>query len=701
MIGVSENPDNLARIIVKNLFEFQFKGEIILVGKKKGIFFGREICTSIEDIKEGIDVAVILTPAFSVPGILESCGRKKIRWAIIETGGFSEYSKEGAQLENEVLRIAKKWRMRIVGPNGIGLINVENGFVVPFINMKRDSARIGKVSILAQSGGVSLTYFNLLTSANVGIAKVVSMGNKLDLDEIDYLKYLIQDPQTEIIGLYLESLERGIELIGLARSTSKPIILHKANTGESSRHIAKLHTAALANDDKVVDAALRQADIIRAKDFRTFVNDVKILSLPAMKGNNLVILSRSGGIAIVAADSAEHYGFKLFPLRKDFTERIHNYFRAKVIQPTNPLDLGDLLDFDLYTKILDQVLRINGVDGVLFMHGSAGEEKEPSRRLIHAVKDLSSRHQKPIALCYVTEEEELAYIKRTIDCPVFTEPSEALSALAVSRERHRKQNILIEKPPVFAVDRRRVKRLIQKAKKDGRDLLLPEAFNVLQAYRIPVADYQVISRKEDLRKAIGKMEGPFAFKMISPEFSHKSDVGGVILNIRHLPEAEEAYKKIKKLNRGSSSGVLVQKMIAYGKEVILGAKRDPSFGPVVLFGLGGIYVEVLKESSLRVAPINRSEAIEMISELKASNILRGVRGEQPSDIGALVENLLRLSQLMIDFPEIEGIDVNPVMVLKKGAIAVDARLLLTPKKVGDQNPKSEYRNPKQSRNSNF
>ena len=677
VIGASENPDNLARTIVENLFEFQFKGEIIPVGKKKGYLFGREICTSIEDIKEGIDVAVILTPASTVPRILESCGRKKIRWAIIETGGFSEYSEEGARLEKEILRIAKKWKMRIVGPNGIGLINVETGFVVPFINLKRDPVRKGKVSVLAQSGGVSLSYFNLLTSANVGIAKVVSMGNKLDLDEIDYLKYLIQDPQTEIIGLYLESLKKGRELMEIARSTSKPIILHKANTGESSRHIARLHTAALADDDKVVDAALKQADIVRAKDFRTFVNAVKILSLPAMKGKNLIVLSRSGGIAIVAADSAEHYGFQLFPLRRDFTRRIHNYFRAKVIQPTNPLDLGDLFDFDLYTKILDQVLRIKEVDGLLFMHGSAGEEKEPSRRLIHAVKDLSSRYQKPIALCYATEEEELAYIKKAIDYPIFIEPSEALSALAVSREHYRKQNILKERPPLFSVARRRVKRLIQKAKKEGRDPLLSEAFEVLQAYGIPVADYEVISRKEDLKKVMQKMEGPFAFKLISPEISHKSDVGGVVLNIRHLQEAEKAYEKIKKLNTGSSSGVLIQKMIAHGKEVILGGKRDPSFGPVVLFGPGGIYVEILQESSLRVAPINRPEAMEMISELKASNILRGVRGEPPSDIDASVENLLRLSQLMVDFPEIEGIDINPVMVLEKGALAVDCRIILS------------------------
>ena len=676
VVGVSEKPDNLARIIVEDLFEFQFNGEIFLAGKKEGILFGRRIHTSMDDLREGIDVAVILTPAPTIPGILEACGRKKIRWAIVEAGGFREFSEEGARLEEEILRIARKWGIRIVGPNGIGLINLENGFVVPFVRLKQDAVHKGKVSVLAQSGGVTIGYFNLLASANVGIAKMVSMGNKLDLNEIDYLRYLIQDPQTEIIGLYLEGLERGRELIEIARSTSKPIILHKANIGEGSHHIAKLHTAALANDDRVVDAALRQADIIRARDFRFFASAVKILSLPPMKGNNLIVLSRSGGIAIVAADSAERYGFKLFPLAKSFTGRIQSYFRAKVIQPTNPLDLGDLFDFDLYTKILDQALRIKGVDGILFQHGSAGEEKEPSRRLIHAVKELSFRHRKPVALCYFTEEEELAFIKRTFDYPIFTEPSEALSALAVSREYYRKQNVLKEKPITYRVDRGRVKSLLQTAQGEKRDLLLPEAYEVLRAYGIPVADYQIVRQKEDLKKVMNKIGVPVALKIVSQEISHKSDVGGVVLNINRESEAEEAYDKMKRLVKGPSSEVLVQKMVSDGREVILGAKHDPSFGPVLLFGLGGIYVEVFKDISLRVAPINRSEAEEMIWELKTSAILKGVRGEKPLDMRALVENLLRLSQLMMDFPEIEGIDINPVKVLEKGTVAVDARILL-------------------------
>jgi acetyltransferase len=676
VVGVSERPDNLARNIVENLFEFQFNGEIFLIGKKDGILFGRRICTSMEDLHEGIDVAVILTPAPTVPGILECCGRKGIRWAIIETGGFREYSEEGAQLENEILQIARKWGIRIVGPNGIGVMNVHNGFVVPFVKLRRDPVSKGKISILAQSGGVVLTYANLLISANVGLSKIVSMGNKLDLNEIDYLKYLIADPQTEIIGLYLESLERGRELMEIARSTPKPIILHKANTGESSRHIAKLHTAALANDDKIVEAALRQADIIRTKDFRSFVNAVKILSLPPIRGKRLVIISRSGGIGVVAADSAEKHGFRLLPPDPKLQDRFHSFFRAKVIQPTNPLDLGDLFNFDLYMNILEQVLKIDVVDGILFQHAAVAEEKEPSRKFIQAVKELSFRYQKPVALQYITDEEELAYIKRALDYPIFAEPEDALMALAVSRDHYKKLNILKEKPPFFPVNRDRVEHLFQKARAEERDLLLPEAFEVIQAYGIPVADYQVVRGKDDVQKAMEKIGKPVALKVVSPGISHKSDVGGVVLNISGLSEAEKAYEKIDQLNQGKSFGILVQKMILDGKEVILGAKRDPSFGPVLLFGLGGIYVEILQETSLRIAPINRSEAEEMISELRSAAILKGIRGEPPSDRDSLIENLLRLSQLVTDFPEIEGIDINPVKVLEKGAVAVDARVLL-------------------------
>lgn len=677
VIGVSDNPDNLGRIIVENLFEFQFKGEIIMVGRKREILFGRRIHTSIEDIPEDIDVATILTPAPTIPHILQECGKKRIPWAVIETGGFSEYSEEGENLSKEILKIAKQWGIRIVGPNGIGIINIENGFVVPFVKLKKTGVNPGRVSIIAQSGGVSLAYFNLLTSSNVGISKMISMGNKLDLDEIDYLNYLIEDPKTEIIGLYLESLKNGRKLMEVASISSKPIIVHKANIGEGSHHIAKLHTDALANDDRVVDAAFKQACIIRTKDFRSFVSAVKILSLPPMKGNNLVILSRSGGIAIVAADSAERYGFELYPFSKEFTDRVHSYFRAKVIKPTNPLDLGDLFDFDLYLKILDHVLNIEEVDGVLFQHGASGDEKEPSRRLIHAIRDLSFRYQKPVALCLLTDEEELANIKRVVDFPIFSEPSEALSALATSRDFYRKKDITKEKPPLFQINKDPIKKIIDHAKKEDRDLILPEAFEILKIYGIPIADYGVVKSEKDLRILMENMEGPYVFKVISPDIYHKSDINGVILNINNLKDAIKAVEHLERIGGNRGMGVLMQKMVSGGRELILGGKKDPSFGPVILFGLGGIFVEILKETSIRVAPITEEEAYEMIFELKSSEVLKGLRGEKPYDIQSIINSLLRLSQLMMDIPEIEGVDINPFIVTNMGGFAVDVRISLS------------------------
>jgi acetate---CoA ligase (ADP-forming) len=676
VIGVSDKPDNLAANIVQNLIEFQFQGDVYPVGKHEGSLFGKPITTSLEKIPGPVDVAVILTPAPTVPAILEACGRKQIPWVVIETGGFREYSETGGNLEQEILRIARQWSIRVVGPNGVGLFNMENGFLIPFLRVRKDVVRRGKVSVLSQSGGVILTYLNLLSSANVGIAKMVSMGNKLDLDEVDYLQYLSEDPETEIIGLYAESLKRGRELMDLALSTPKPLIVQKANTGEASRQIATLHTAALANDDKVVDAAFRQSNIIRARNFRSFVSATKILSLPPMKGNNLVVLSRSGGIAIVAADFAEKYGFHLTPLSKPFQEEVHSYFRAKVIQPTNPLDLGDLFDFDLYTRILEAVLRIDGVDGVLFQHGSTGMDEEPSRKLIQAVRELSFQYEKPIALCYLTSEDELAYIKRTIDYPIFAEPEEGLSALAVSRDYHLQKHFPKETPPPYSVDAKNVQNHLMQAHRERRDLLLPEALEVLKAYGIAVAEGRIVSSKNDLKKFLRAIGGPIALKISSSQISHKSDVGGVILNLDTFSEAARAFKKLTEMGPTGTSGIYAQEMVPNGREVILGAKRDPSFGPVLLFGLGGIYTEVFQETSLRVVPITRHDAEEMISESKAAALLKEARGQRASDREGVVEDLLRLSQLMTDFPEIEGIDINPLMVLEKGAVAVDARIAL-------------------------
>ena len=330
VIGVSNTPDNLGRNIVNNLMEFQFSGEIYSVGPKGGVLFGQKIYPEISQVPGEIDLAVILTPAPTVPNILDQCGRKGIRLAIIESGGFREFSRERTQLEGEILEVARKYGLRFIGPNGIGNINMENGLCLPFMHLNREM-RLGHISILAQSGGVGLSYLGFLASENIGVNKFVSMGNKLNVDENDLLEYLIQDAGTEVICLYLEGLSDGRRLMELISASPKPVLIHKSNTGPSSARIAFSHTAAMLSDNKVVDAAFQQAGAIRVQDFEEVINYLKIMTLPRLRGNRLAVISRSGGHAVVAADACSKYGFDLPAFPRSFLAEFEKHFRASVI----------------------------------------------------------------------------------------------------------------------------------------------------------------------------------------------------------------------------------------------------------------------------------------------------------------------------------------------------------------------------------
>ncbi|MCJ7455834.1 CoA-binding protein, partial [Candidatus Bathyarchaeota archaeon] len=352
VIGVSERQENLARTIIANLCTFGYKGRLFAVGRKEGSVHGIPIATSLDQVPDGLDLAVILTPAATVPDFMEACGRKGIRRIVIESGGFSEFSQEGLRLEQRLLEIAREWDIRFVGPNCISVINLETGLCLPFGSMSTVTARLGPASVVSQSGGVSLTYVDRLCTAGVGVNKAVSIGNKTDLDETDYLAYLLQDPGTKIVCLYLESIGDGRKLMDLARSSAKPIIVHKVNRGQASRRVALSHTAALADDDRIVSAAFRQVGIFRPEDFRESVAIAQGLTLPPVRGNRLVVISRSGGHAVIAADAAERYGFQLAALPDEFIERVRALFPADVIALTNPIDLGVIFDFELYARIV-------------------------------------------------------------------------------------------------------------------------------------------------------------------------------------------------------------------------------------------------------------------------------------------------------------------------------------------------------------
>ncbi len=687
VIGVSTKPFNLGKVIAWNLTEFGFDGVVHLLGTEPGVILGRTIQTSLDDIPDPIDLAIILTPAKSVPGLMEECGRKGIRRVIIESGGFGEFSEEGRQRSDELKRIAAKYNMRFIGPNCIGIINGANGLCTPFTPMKDVFAR-GGVGILAQSGGVALSLLFMCDSEHLGYSKFATIGNKLDIDENDVLEYFIEDPDTTVICLYLESIKDGRRLTSLARRSSKPIVVHKANIGSLSRKIAQSHTEALANDDQVVDAALHQAGMVRFRDMLSYMDFVKILQLPRMKGRNLAIVSRSGGHAVIAADAAHTYGFDLPPFRQDFLDEIRKHLRADVIRLSNPLDLGDLFDYDVYARIISHTIQQENVDGILFMHTyNAMIEGEASLKLLGTVADLSEKYDKPVAVCVSTEHFEISRLHKELELPIFVSPERAILALdrSIKYEVRRAAVPQIEETvhPDPLPDDRAIQQIIDRCAGEGRSPLLPEALDMIRALGLAVPEHRVVSDVEALEEVASDLPGPYAAKVIAEGVSHKSDSGGVVLSLADLNAVREACREMSEEFRDSPDagmkGVLVQQMAprARGRyELIIGGKRDPQFGPVVLVGYGGILVEVFASTSIRMAPLSPREIDEMIKELPASDILNGIRGLPPIDREALKDAVLRVAYLMVTFPEIDQIDVNPLIVSSSGALAVDARVFL-------------------------
>jgi acyl-CoA synthetase (NDP forming) len=684
VIGVSEKPDNLGRNIIANLIEFGFGGIVYPVGPSGGFVQTHRIYRSVSDIPDHVETAVILTPAHTVPGILEECGKKGVRWAIIETAGFREYGEEGLQLEEQICKVAKEYGIRFLGPNCVGVINIDSGFSVPFLRLKKPT-ETGEVTLISQSGGVGFSVLNLMANEGIALNKFVSVGNMLDVTAEDVLEFMLDDPGTRVIFLYLESLRDGRRLMDIACRSTKPILVFKSNIGKMGKVIAASHTAALSSDDKVADAAFKQADIVRVHDATSLLNNFKALRLPPMRGVNLAVISRSGGHAVVAADSSELSGFELASLPQSFLDSIEKHFRASVIKLTNPIDLGDLFDWDVYTQILEQTLQLENVDGVVFLHTASEPEILPSRKLLERVMELVKRYDKPVAYYVSTSAQEVNYLRQTYGFPIFTAVVETIRALEMSyRYYSRMQEIRsAEQTPSFEVNRQAVRQLIKHARSEQRHLLLSESMQVLGHYGIPTALGVPASTMEEARAAAEQMGYPVAIKVISEQISHKSDVGGVQLNLRNGPAVEEAFEDmLRRIHQSypevKIDGVLVQPMVTGGQELILGGRQDPNFGPVVLIGLGGIFVEVLEEVSLRVVPITPKEAHEMIDELRGAPILKGARGHKPSDLQAVSEVLLRLSQLLIDFPEINELDINPLRVFQEnnGCRALDARIMI-------------------------
>jgi len=683
VIGVSEKPKNMGRVIVHNLILKGFSGQVHAVGPGGGTVLGRPIRKHVRDIEFPLDMAVILTPAAIVPGLVRECGEAGIRRIVIESAGFSELSSERKGLEAELLATAEAYGIRFIGPNCIGLFNTENGLATSF-TLTTTPFNEGKVSIVAQSGGVAGTYMEFLAFDAVYFNKVMSVGNKLNVDESDLLDYLVnEDDGTEIICMYLEGIKDGRRLMEIARSSPKPIIVHKSGIGRAGAASAASHTAALSSDDKVVSAAFKQAGIIRVHTAAAMIDLVKILQLPPMTGRNLAIVSRAGGHAVIAADTAEHFGFELPPFPPEDLAKIRKHVRGGVINLRNPLDLGDLFDLSIYEEIARGVLSNENIHGMVLVHTYGEADRQGSRHFIGVVKKLSARYNKPVALCLMIDDQEAGYLKQNLGLPFFKSPEEGVWALSASYRAHSfRQQKRPYTPAVKSVDTLPVRTILERAAAENRNPSQAECFDILRLYDIPVPEYRSARTAAEASAAAGHVGPPVVLKVDVPSILHKSDVGGVVLNLSN-PEAvasafEDMHTRLAPIMapREQFAALVMKQAESDGQEVIIGVKQDQTFGPTLLFGMGGVLAELLEDVSLRVVPVDRSDLMGMVREIRGYKVLTGARGSAPKDIDSLVDALLKLSQLAQDFDQIREIDLNPVMNYTEGCLALDARFIL-------------------------
>jgi acetate---CoA ligase (ADP-forming) len=681
VIGVSLKRLNLGQIILSNNHKIGCKARLYGVGKEAGDLHGAPVFSDVSELPEVPDVAIIITPAKTVPEVMKACAARGIKRVVIESGGFSEYSRDNRNLEAEVLQIARENQMRIIGPNCIGTICLEHQLVMPFV-FSAGKPQIGPVSIVTQSGGVGDTLLKIVKENHIFFNKFIAVGNKLDLDEVDFLEYLIQDESTRAIILYLEGFSRGRAFFETAMKSPKPVIVYKSNRYPLTAKIAQSHTAALSAGDDVVSAALEQAAVMRVNDEEELMVIAKALKIPPMKGNKIAVLSRSGGHAVITVDACAENGLELMDFPKSYLDRIGTIYNTNVIAHQNPLDLGEIFDYTIFTKILEETIALDGVDGIIFNHCYQSHyEAKMSREFLNGVKSLVEKSGLPVAVTLVSDAAEVLDITMNHPYPTFTMPVQSVRALRIYRDHEARISRRDSRgvPAVFPVDIEEINAIRTACGAQGRIPLTDEALAICSAAGIKPVKYAVAKNADGIRAL--DVPYPVAVKLLSRDASHKTDVGGVALNCLSKEEAVSAAMEMAKKISASSKGIaidgfLVQEMSPRGEEFFVGARRDPSFGPVVMAGFGGVFIELFKDRAIRLAPVTRTEAEDMLHELKAFPLLNGFRGKPVLDSKALVDVICHVSSLMEQVEKISEIDLNPVIIHPAGIgiSIVDARV---------------------------
>ncbi len=683
VIGASTKPKTIGSEIMQRLRDYKFQGEIYPVNPKGGIIEGFQAYTSVGEIPAEVDLAVIIIPQKLVLDAVDQCYEKGIKGLCVISAGFKEAGAEGAEAEKALAQKVKEYGMRLIGPNCLGVLNTN-----PEIKMDATFAEAlperGNIGFVSQSGALGGGILNILKDLNLGFAQFISIGNQADFNAESAIEYWENEDDVEQILLYMESIANPANFRKLATriTKKKPILALKAGRSAAGASAASSHTGSLAGADKAANALLAQSGVIREYSLKNLFATAKVFAnCPIPKGDRVAIITNSGGPGIMATDAICEYGMQMAPITDATKEKLRSFLPAAA-SVKNPVDMIASAPIDHYKQTLETVIADENVDMIMVIYLPFMGLKDID--VAQAIMEIKKEYpQKPVVGVFMTTSDFFTKIAETeVNMPFFMYAEEAAEGF----RRLNQQRIWQERPEgeikTYNVDKARAEAIIKQSISEGRaQLTTRESIDVLEAYGIRVCKSGFATTEEEVIAVGNKIGYPVVMKMTSKTTSHKTDVGGVRVNIQSEEQLRAEYQDLiaKLTEKGlidGLEGVIIQEMVKGNREMVAGIATDPQYGPMMMFGLGGVFIEVMKDVTFRIAPLTDIDASEMIKSVKAYKLLEGARGTTPAQMDQIQETLLRLSQLVTDYPFIDELDINPLLVSEKTGegIAVDGRI---------------------------
>ena len=697
IVGASDTKGSVGHAITGNLIYSQFKGEVFLVNQRKKKILGHKTFPTLDDVGKVVDLVIIATPAKTVPGIVRQCGELGIKGIMIISAGFQEAGEEGVKMMDQIREYITTYDLKVIGPNCLGFLRPKLDLNASFAHK---NAKPGRIAFISQSGALCTAILDWANVHNVGFSHFVSIGSMVDIGFHDLIDYFGQDQETSSIVIYMESLDSARKFLSAARafSRTKPIIVLKSGISQEGAKAAMSHTGSLAGNDLVFDAAFKRAGIVRVNTINELFSCADALSKqPRPKGNRLAIITNAGGPGVISTDFLVKRGGELAELSADSIKNL-NETLPPMWSHGNPVDvLGDASP-ERYKRAIEILMKDRNIDGVLTI--LTPQQMTDADNVAKILVKVPNPQRKTLLASFMGESEVEA-ARLTLGegrIPEFATPEEAVSCFMFMYSYSRNLELLYETPATmpeeFTPKRLESQEMLDRIIGKGRTTLTErEAKELLSYYEIPVTEYRLATTEEEAGRIATKLGFPVVMKISSPDILHKTDVGGIYTNVNTREEAWKAFRNImgstkEKMPEARVEGVLVEKMASKKYELILGAKKDPIFGPTVVFGMGGVAVEVFKDTHIGLPPLNMALAERIIEETKISKLLRGYRNMKGVDIDSIKFLLYKFSYLLMDFPAIKEIDINPFAVDEAGGITLDAKVVLDPDVDPDARPYS-------------